>query len=101
MVFWRVLLSADFLDERREPEMKFGTGRDFGQVALQLRHFLALGLLCDGGACIVSVEGTLSKSVAVVGHCSVLLIKLADYQAQSGSAGGGLVDCRVHETSTP
>ena len=81
--------------------MKFGTHCDFGKVRLQLRYFRALGQLCDYDACIVSVEETLSKSVAVVGHCSVLLILLADSQPWSGFAGGGVVDCRVHETTTP
>ena len=81
--------------------MKFGTGRDFGNAPFHLRYFLALGGLCDGDACFVPVEETFSKSVAIVGHCSVLLFTLADFLPWSGYAGGGVVDCRVHETTTP
>ena len=55
----------------------------------------------DSGACIVSVEGTFSASVADGGYCTVLSFMLADYLPWSGLAGGGVVDCRVHETTTP
>ena len=87
--------------EGANPDLSSGEGATLEKLRFICVIFSFVVLLCDGGACIVSVEETLSKSVADVGHCSVLLITLADSQPWSGLAGGGLVDCRVHETSTP